>query len=336
MENSRNVSVGDLIYGSDAYYGQVTRIGGSVVEFTTVGLMPAGPQGVQGIQGPIGLTGAQGIQGIPGEVQIKDMPGYNFQTPDLTSKTDLGDGVYRLHDSNGVTIDYNTLNGEHEINGTIPSVVIGFRLTNQLTFEGEYVVQYVYIDGTTSSSGINYYYQSPTEVQYLFISNNKYLNKRSNSIIINGIYDCRIALPPGTYTNFKFKLQLEKGSQATPYTLPGEIPQYNDQFALRQQENWITPTLVNGATGTLQYRKDSLDRVWFKGTVIRTNAGQAVLILPVGYRPGANVRLVCSTDLSGFALLTIVGSGNEIVYLDTPSTTRRTFYLDSISFKAEE
>ena len=141
--------------------------------------MPAGPQGVQGIQGPIGLTGAQGIQGIPGEVQIKDMPGYNFQTPDLTSKTDLGDGVYRLHDSNGVTIDYNTLNGEHEINGTIPSVVIGFRLTNQLTFEGEYVVQYVYIDGTTSSSGINYYYQSPTAVQYLFISNNKYLNKRS-------------------------------------------------------------------------------------------------------------------------------------------------------------
>ena len=94
--------------------------------------------------------------------------------------------------------------------------------------------------------------------------------------------------------------------------------------------------MVNGATGTLQYRKDSLDRVWFKGTVIRTNAGQAVLILPVGYRPGANVRLVCSTDLSGFALLTIVGSGNEIVYLDTPSTTPRTFYLDSISFKAEE
>ena len=42
----------------------------------------------------------------------------------------------------------------------------------------------------------------------------------------------------------EFKLQIEKGSQATPYTVPGQIPQYTDMFALKQQEAWITPTLL--------------------------------------------------------------------------------------------
>lgn len=58
-----------------------------------------------------------------------------------------------------------------------------------------------------------------------------------------------------------------------------------DEKASKTQEEWITPTLVNGASGTIQYMKDTLGFVHFRGAVkMPTGAISEVMILPIGYR----------------------------------------------------
>ena len=54
--------------------------------------------------------------------------------------------------------------------------------------------------------------------------------------------------------------------------------------ANKKQEAWISPTLLNGATGTVQYRKNEMGRVEFRGN-LRSNSGSSLFILPDGYRP---------------------------------------------------
>lgn len=277
MENSRDVSVGDLIYGSDAYYGQVTRVGGSVVEFTTVGLMPAGPKGDQGNQGPRGLTGPQGPQGIPGEVQIKDLPGYNFAMPDFVGKTEISTGLYRLYNTSGITVDYNVNSGNFIINGTAADGRFIYLTDLPIIQAGQTVSRSTYyVSGSINiiDFSINF-----TLGMVDSSKNDMYINY-SNIIVQNTITtsstDSRrliLYITNGrVFDNFTFKLQVEKGSQATSYTVPGQIPQYSEQFALRQQEEWITPTLLNGATGTLQYMKDTLGFVHIEGTITSINS----------------------------------------------------------------
>ena len=286
MENSRNVSVGDLIYGSDAYYGQVTRIGASVVEFTTVGLMPQGPQGDQGLQGPIGLTGPQGEQGIPGEVQIKDLPGYNLSGPDLSTATDLGDGNYRIYNDNGVTIDYNVNSGIYTRSGTATAGIF-MRLSDRiLDYHNQIMtMKVVRVSGTGEvypfiGTGTNFGANMTIN-----------MNEATVTKLLDNPIGGRIELynSLGISANVQFKLQLEEGVQATPHTVPGQIPQYNEQFAVRPQQAWITPTLLNSATGTLQYMKDSLGFVHFRGNVkMPIGASTSFMTMPVGYRVNEN------------------------------------------------
>ena len=54
--------------------------------------------------------------------------------------------------------------------------------------------------------------------------------------------------------------------------------------ANKVQEAWITPTLQNGATGDIQYRKNQQGRVEFRGSVSFTTDGLAVFSMPIGYR----------------------------------------------------
>ena len=224
MENSRDISVGDLIYGSDAYYGQVTRVGGSVVEFTTVGLMPTGPKGDQGIQGPKGDTGPQGPQGIPGEVEIKDLPGANLAMPDLSTATDLGNGIYKLTTITGVDIHYNVYNGVFTFNGV--STRNSFQ--SFLSFEplnGIHSLSVYYVSGEVSKK-FRFYFIEPS-FGYTTLSMGQ--DTFDKGLMFSG--QTNLIFNPDTneqiiFDNFQFKLQLEKGDTATPYTVPGQIPQY--------------------------------------------------------------------------------------------------------------
>ena len=302
MENSRDVSVGDLIYGSDAYYGQVTRIGGSVVEFTTVGLMPTGPKGDQGDQGPEGPQGPQGPVGPVGEVAIKDLPGVNLAIPDLSTATYLGDGVYRLYNKNGITIDYNVYNGNFVMNGSLTITTLGDIFRIPMLEDGlTYTISAQEISGTKTGL-FAVYIRTPLQLLLTMVPNqNTFVAGNNNNYII--LSDFSIG---SVFDNYTFIIQLEKGDTATPYTLPGQIPEY----ATKEQEAWITPTLINGADGTIRYMKDSLGFVHIEGLLNRGTSGP-YLRLPVGYRPFETLRIVTYNQNNETDIATI-NSGGDI------------------------
>ena len=55
--------------------------------------------------------------------------------------------------------------------------------------------------------------------------------------------------------------------------------------ANKVKQAWITPTLLNGATGTVQYRKNDFGDVEFRGSLNGT-AGASPFTMPAAYRPG--------------------------------------------------
>ena len=266
VENSRDVSVGDLIYGSDAYYGQVTRVGGSVVEFTTVGLMPAGPKGDQGNQGPIGLTGPQGEQGIPGEVQIKDLPHVNLFDKNSTVNVrygaietilDTGFKIKSISAGSGQAVVY-SIKLKKQTNYTIQADINVISGESRIWVKPALSTSAMYLDNSGSIT-----FPSGEYEDYLL-----YFYSTLGPTNVVGEVD---------YTN----IQLEEGSRATPYIASGQVPIYANQ----EQEPWITPTLLGGATGTIQYMKDTLGFVHFRGRVNKPmGIATAFMSMPVGYR----------------------------------------------------
>ena len=107
------------------------------------------------------------------------------------------------------------------------------------------------------------------------------------------------------------------------------------------QEAWITPTLLNGGTldanNPLQYMKDTLGFVHFRGKLTRGTAGQNAFTLPAGYRMKTTVSqlMVCVNSTSTLGIITFVLGGSQ-VYLDHPAVANSVFSLDGISYKAEE
>lgn len=67
-----------------------------------------------------------------------------------------------------------------------------------------------------------------------------------------------------------------------------------EKKANRKQEEWITPTLLNGATSDSQrpfkYMKDNFGFVHFQSDFTNESTAQPVIILPAGYRPEYNIN----------------------------------------------
>lgn len=122
----------------------------------------------------------------------------------------------------------------------------------------------------------------------------------------------------------------------TSKVVVGAINEVNTNKANKAQEDWITPTLLNGwvnfdASTPLRYMKDEMGFVHFKGAVKSGASGQSCMQLPTAYRPPSDIRLFAR--LSG-----LVNGGVDIIAIDgrvtltVASTTLVS--LDSISFKA--
>lgn len=154
----------------------------------------------------------------------------NMAMPDYANATPLSGFNYRFYNANGITIDYNITNGQYEINGTqTDDITVNIAQIN--TENGtKYTLSYIYISG----SG-------------LFTTNWISPNQNINDAV--SIHDNTVTLISQGQTtlrfyffqigkifdNFTFKLQLEKGSIATPYKVPKSGP-YSDidigQFGL--------------------------------------------------------------------------------------------------------
>ena len=158
------------------------------------------------------------------EDEIIDYSNKNLAVPDLAGKEYLGDGVYRLYDDNGITIDYNVNNGIYTMNGIGNTVrLILFNIEKNT----EYTLSYIYVTGTLTGGNIIFEGQDP-QMQVITVKESNYNENIENTFNTNE--QTRIDLVIGssirTFNNFQYKVQLEKGDTATPYTVPGQIPQY--------------------------------------------------------------------------------------------------------------
>lgn len=102
--------------------------------------------------------------------------------------------------------------------------------------------------------------------------------------------------------------------------------------ANKQQEDWITPTLVNGwvarTDNVIKYRKDQLGKVTIQGQ-ISSGSDVVMFTLPSGYRPSHTIVLPVVT--SGGAIISIIVFTYGIVAINTG--TAGTFVdLSPISF----
>lgn len=156
------------------------------------------------------------------EMFKQQLRGYNLSKPDLSTATDLGGGNYRLYNGDGITVDYNVSSGIWTFNGT-STLTLGNVLFN-IEQNTQYTLSYIAVSGTLSGGQLLLGVSSPYTV--VLNQNNQNADKQ-NTFVTTTQDRFRFDIPSGTtFTNYQFKLQLEKGSTATPYTVPGQIPQY--------------------------------------------------------------------------------------------------------------
>lgn len=90
--------------------------------------------------------------------------------------------------------------------------------------------------------------------------------------------------------------------------------------ANKKQEDWITPALSNGATGTIQYRKNSLGNLEFRG-VMTSVEGVNSLQFPTGYRVAVSTIIALPTTANNPTLRRINIQPNGATYFLTPYGT---------------
>ena len=101
----------------------------------------------------------------------------------------------------------------------------------------------------------------------------------------------------------------------------------------KKQEDWITPTLLNGATGNIQFRKNQFGRVEFIGTATGSQ-GRSVFTLPTGYRPLNVFRTLAKSSATSNEARSVYITKTGVVYFEQPYGTYEV-YFDTISFSAD-
>src|SRR5690554_3464057 len=150
----------------------------------------------------------------------------NLASPDLEGKEYLGNGVYRLYNGNGVTLDYNIYNGVFTINGTT-TARLNYILFN-IEQNTEYILSYFAVSGTLTGTNFRFWLYSPEAT--LFRLDNENIDKQY-TFTTTTQNQLRVDTPSGrTFNNYQFKLQLEKGDTATSYEVPIGALEQHSQF----------------------------------------------------------------------------------------------------------
>ena len=157
------------------------------------------------------------------------------------------------------------------------------------------------------------------------LSNVQSIRNEFDIVIANATVDSEVILARGANTTLKKRLDnvdaqladieqnqgLLSGLLTTAKTsLVNAINELFNTKANKTQEAWISPTLINGATGTVQYRKNQFGRVEFRGTITIPTVGVDGFILPAGYIPvDTQNYLLMVGDASTQAHLRIYSNG---------------------------
>ena len=135
------------------------------------------------------------------------------------------------------------------------------------------------------------------------------------------------------------KEQMDELLAITGYISGERVVSHQEMFKLinaranKKQEDWITPTLLNGATGTLRYYKDDMGVVRLKGRILTVNASQTIVNLPAGYRLQTTALFPVYCNDGTTAYVSVSSDGG----LKALKSVTGAFYLDStpISYRAE-
>lgn len=129
-------------------------------------------------------------------------------------------------------------------------------------------------------------------------------------------------------------------AEETPKTLKeidDSVSQLAGDVALKAdktQEDWITPTLLNGwvnnGNNEIQYYKDNFGVVRMRGTASGGTFATTVFTLPVGYRPIRNFGVNTSAGIGTNGHVNILSSG--VVWFRTGTSNN----VDNVTFKAEQ
>lgn len=164
----------------------------------------------------------------------------NLASPDLSTATYLGNGLYRLYDLNGITLDYNVYSGvftaqKTEITAT--TIQTSFFISNVDTTQDVFV-SFILIENTNPLDYfpiLQQYVGSTWQKEWSILRENN-----GQATITTALSDFRILFDTKTYNTFKFKLQIEKGDTATPYQVP-YIPALKIDFKGTNQVEYINP-----------------------------------------------------------------------------------------------
>ena len=177
------------------------------------------------------------------EIYPYGAPTKNLAMPNLMGKTEISAGVYRLYDENGITIDYDYWTGEYNLNGTTISQG-GLKVTQDFVIHSTHTYSYKYISGTKSSIFSTQFYSAPDDLFNIVVSaNDTYSNTQSVSNRV-GFINIYFESLGTTFTNYKFKLQLEKGTTATDYVVPQPNTGYVSS-AITNHDGTLTPAGSN-------------------------------------------------------------------------------------------
>ena len=103
--------------------------------------------------------------------------------------------------------------------------------------------------------------------------------------------------------------------------------------ANKQQEDWITPTLLNGFSGDLRYRKTQFNELQIDNNALNGGGiGKVIFVLPIEYRPVLSKVFMVGTSFStSFAKITVLPNGNVTLTANgggTPVLTNINLPLD--------
>lgn len=146
----------------------------------------------------------------------------NLVSPDLSGATTLeNEGIMRISDSNGVTVDYDYREAEFIVNGTvIAEQTQTLTLTNFGELRGLYRAEKFYVRGTTSSDwGVTVNHKGFSEPDFTKL--NYYADQSLLVYNFDGIVFMFMGFSIGqTFDNLTFKLMMKPESEIFPFEHP--------------------------------------------------------------------------------------------------------------------
>lgn len=145
----------------------------------------------------------------------------NLASPDLTNKQYLDNGDYKINNF----IIYNVFSGIYTLNGTFNSTTELVKITSDNFVASDLVLQYIFISGS-----LEYSLQFDSTGVYNWWGNLGSSNSTMKKTSYNTNNIRLVALSRSNAINVKFKIQLEKGTNATTYQTPISALKQHDNF----------------------------------------------------------------------------------------------------------